>query len=57
VEAEKMEMEQATNNLKLLVKAQNLSRKTLSPRKHTVDPFTDQDSFSCFDLDKIHSDI
>ena len=55
VEREKDEIERTSNNLKLIVTAQNMSRKTLSPKKGK-ESILEDDSIACFDLDKIQSD-
>lgn len=55
-----MEQEKVNKNLQLIVTAQNLARKTLSPKRRDASPqdqmILEEDGVACFDLDVLGSD-
>lgn len=55
-----MEQDKVNKNLQLIVTAQNLTRKTLSPRRRDASPqdqmILEEDGVACFDLDALGSD-
>jgi len=60
LEREKEEYDKVNKNLQLIVTAQNLARKTLSPRRRDCSPqdqmILEEDGVACFDLDVLGSD-
>ena len=55
-----MEQDKVNKNLQLIVTAQNLTRKTLSPKRKDASPqnqmILEEDGVACFDLDVLGSD-
>lgn len=60
MEREKVEQDKVNKNLQLIVTAQNLTRKTLSPKRKDASPqnqmILEEDGVACFDLDVLGSD-